>query len=430
MKLPKVIDFPEYRRAEIEFSGPEIRLDPRTSTIQLKYGETGYPTTGVHWALSPMFAPERLRQFLGFHSEHQQILDDERNLLTDVEFTIYDVEDDMDWFWDGTAWEESSLGGGEWSSEEDLADNLSTFISAVGNKTEFRLRVRLSTTDQTVTPIFTQAMIAYEAELGSLMEEYLYRGIGRAVRDAVRATDIFHWDADGTTSINFAAIVTESQTPFEITGVVGVYDHTDDPNHFTNLLASYSNGTITLASAPEDGHKVFIEGEFAPQVAVSVTSQDYEEVEKIPCISLRDFRMIEAQIPRDFPVAVLNRAAGTALIWPAPVKVTIDFEAWIMAPSGVVLTRLLEKLNHFFRNNAVSRSPGIGEPFEFKVARSAGRNATTPTQSGVHTAVLNVMAEVVYLYADPSTSEASGVYPVTKLVLSGNLEGETPDPVI
>ena len=155
--------------------------------------------------------PEHLRRSMAFSDDTK----------TEVRFTFYDVVGDVDYYWDGTAWSESDLTDLQWNTEAVVAANITGLYSAM-LVTKVRLRIRLSTDDAGYTPTVSGFRLAYDADIQSLTEQYLYRALGRSMRGEVQYTKDIAATASGGTTFNLATVISGAGGDFQVSGVSAV----------------------------------------------------------------------------------------------------------------------------------------------------------------------------------------------------------------
>lgn len=424
IRIPHIARISEEDRYLIEFSGPEVRLDPRTETIRLS---TPFSTTGIHWALCPLFYPERVARWIGFESDHRPtVVNDVKK--TDVKFTIHDDEADADYYWDGSTWAVSDLSDSQWCSETDIANNFVTLYSTRGVK-QLRLRVRLITSDSDYTPIWRGAIYDLEVDVTSIHEDLFIRGLVRQLKANVRSVVTIHHRSTGGNSFSIAEDLEEAKGDHVVSSIVSIYNHTDDPEHRTNLLSSFnpSTNTVTLTSSVTNGKVLAIIAKAIPEVIFVGTDNQYTEIEKVPSIIIHDVRAVS-----DYNISwgeeyVLNRGAGTATVWDRFRQTDFQFTIALAAVSVLDIQSLVEEVKDFGSRDRMLVGPGTGIRGRFGISMGSSDN-TTPGDTGLASATIpGYLRGVVFPTRKVMDSAEDGVYPVLTVHAWG---AQTKDPVI
>lgn len=418
--LPKHNRFWEAERANIEFSDSDkIRLNPRTNRIELKIGIGGYPTDANIHAIGPAMGPDAVRQWIGFQAD--VVIPKDINGAP-VGFLKYRLHDGTNqWYWDGDSWEQGA--GSNWNTEAEVAANISSY-NAMTTRV-LRIVVNLSTTDSTRTPATNGVKLAYKADIESHLDDLLYRTLAPAMKTSLRPAADFLGSANGTSEVDFGAVLGRVRVPFDVVDIDAVWDITDDPNRLTDLFSSYSSGTqtITLTGSVTSGHRLHIRGLYRPDVVIIGTHPDYTEVEKVPAVHMVNPTVMRSRYGHS-RIEVVNKDAGTALVWPEPRQDDIQMEVIMLAPGGTDLQRLRESVDQFLRANRILRTTGTDEPVQLW-ALPTQRYPSLPGGEGLFTASMVLEArDVLNFDRRALTSSADGVYPILTVKVTGDMDLE------
>ena len=323
----------------------KIRLDPADHRVKLKLDSTfRYPTDADISARSHSVTPGAIRKLLmmqcfGTFPEG-----------TSVGFRIHDGTDEL--WWDGGAW--SVAGAGEWNTEDEINQNMTTLNVAGG---EFSVVLNLVTTDSRYTPEIELVRFLWEGPVdwhddilidslvGVLQDELRY--VGDAALPPLSAS---------TASIALGDYLTNSN--LNVVGVDAVFDDTNDPDHLVDLLSGFDSGTgvITLNSSIPVGGVPFIRLFIAPDVAWD-THQDFEEVGKLPAVVLRDTRTVRSSnYPSWATSGIVRKENAEAWEVPAPQRLTFEVTAELRTDGTREQHRLQEAFLRILEEGPASES--------------------------------------------------------------------------
>jgi len=406
LKLIKEFRFSEDVRAKITL-GTDVRLNPDEHWLQLKAGSDGYPLTSDLYAKTWVSNPESVKQWIGFEAE---VLHTKVNTVqvTSVGYQISDGTTDR--YWSGAAW--VAAGASDWNTEEEVAANIGTYPV-----TERKLQVilNLKTTDKVATPKVLAIKVLYASAI-EFQEDIIYRSLVPALRDGVRPRARVPFTA-ATTTDTFDLDDLGIETPYNIVDVDAVFNDTDDPNHLTDLLDTYTPSTkvITLTSTIAQGKTVWVDFLWEPEVAVT-TSQDYSEVEKVPAIVLDDINLVDASV-RGQKESVVNRNDGTAVTLQRPLVGDLEILMHLLTDKGVDLQRLATEVKRFFANNPLLRSVGTDEEYRLWVLDEFDMT-TAANRGDIHTGRLRFSIVGVRYYL----RDAVDGYGIKKFHLTGDMD--------
>lgn len=410
-KLIKEFRFSEDIRAKLTL-GADVRLNPERHWLQLKEAADGtYPLTADLQAATWISNPKSVKQWLGFDVEMLYTKIDTVQ-VTSLGFKITDGTTVR--YWSGAAW--VTAGASNWNTEAEVAANIDTYPIT---KRKLGVVINLKTTNKLATPKVKAIKVLYSSDV-EFQEDILYRSLVPALRAGVRPRGRLIFEALTTTD-TFDLDDLGIETPYNIVDVDAAYNHTDDPNHLTDLLDTYNPSTkvVTLTASIAAGKDVWIDFLWEPEVAVT-TSQDYSEVEKVPSLVLDDINLVDASV-RGQPDGVVNRANGTAVTVPAPLVGDLEILAHLITDKGVDLQRFATELKRFFENNPLLTSVGTDEKYRLWVIDEFDMT-TAANRGDLHTGRLRFRVVGVRYYL----RDAVDGYAIKKFHLTGDMNVTIP----
>lgn len=365
--VARTFDFPPHARSLLEPSdAAKIHLDAETNTLRLRAGAGGlYSTDADLYIRGQLFWPKACHQWL---TPYVWTTEPEG---TTVRYRLSD--DTSDYYWDGAAW--SVAGAGNWNTLQELQANIGAFASR-----KVRIVYGLATTDESVTPYVTRALLMFEAIVPSFDEEYLYRTLLRSIRDNAQAEADTSITWPGGTSTTFDPDTME-EPPGEFQEVTAAFDHTSDPDLYVDLLQSWTPGTktVTLTQAVTQGNKVVLRLRYKPIVAF-LTHPDYDEIAKLPAVAVSAFRQ---SLLSESPVLnyAVDRSTYEAVTVRAPRQVLYTVDLRVIASRSLDLFRLANAVETYLRRNPVLYSPALDVPVAVTVESPFD---TTPRADATH----------------------------------------------
>jgi hypothetical protein len=356
--------------------GPNVSLNPNTHKLQLELIDgSGYSTAADLYAKTWVANPNSVKQWVGFDVYVTHGKDFLGAETTSLGFRLGDGTDE--YYWNGSSWEVNVV---DWNTEEEIATNISTF--PVTEK-KIQVIINLVTTESDKTPEIQEIRVLYDSDI-EFQDENEIRGIGRFLVNKL---------ATGTTIdlTNDHPL----ETPYDVTGIDSVYNHTDDSGHFTDLFSSYNVNTkvITLNTSVDQGKDVWIRFYYRPLIAVS-TDVEYIESDGVPALHITNIEeMNDKKISGH--TSVRDKAAGTAVKLKNP---------------------RVDEVRSFFENNIILNSSGLDEDYPMVLSRgydSRSRIAERPTLEGN---LRFVVKNILYSYR-----QEENVYIVTAFEISGDL---------
>lgn len=414
MKLETLLhrfEFSDETRADVTLSDlAKIRLDGTSETVQLKAAESGaFPLDDDLYAISPLFQPKAGRQWVGFQAFIQHAFDGLVPITSDG-FRLHDGTNQ--YWWDSAAWVVNTT---DWNTEAEVAANISTFPATAR---KLRVVVKLRTGDARVTPRLSAIKVAWKGLIPSYLEDIIYRSLVPAFRGIRYITDfVSKVPMPGGFSLNVGSALTAAGIPFNAVDVDSIFDHTADPEHVVNKLASYNPVTkmATLSSSIPVGNTAFIKVLVEPEVAVEQTSQDFVEVEKAPALVITDMNAVDSS-PLSQDDGVVNKATGAAIRIQAPYRFDLRFTMIALAPGATDLMRFTESIVGFVENSPTLHSPALDKRYRLWLVNEF-TSQTRPNRAELHSAQATFVIKDVLAFTKPAKTETA--------VMSVKLRGDT-----
>lgn len=409
-KLIKQFRFEEDERGRITL-GTSVRLHPQLNHLQLEADADGaFPTADDLYAKSWVANPLSAMQWVGFDADVTNYKVD-GIVVTSVGFRLSDGTND--YWWDGGAWDNAPAAG-EWNTEVEIAANISTFPVA---DRKIQVIVNLKTTDADYTPEVRDAKVLYSSNV-EFQDDLIYRSLVPALEGYVRPKGRFQITLDADTSTIDMLNDYVLETPYTIADIDAVFDHTTDPDHFTDLLDSYDPGTkvITLTGPLTAGTVVWVDFLWQPEVTVT-TGLDYSEIEKVPSLVLDDIRLVDTSSSGG-QESVVNKSDGTAVMLPPCIRGDLEVLMHLITDKGFDQLLLADEIKRFFENNPTLTAVGVDEEYDLWLLDEWDM-ATTPNMSGLHTGRVVFRVRQVRFY---SKDAVESVYSVERFHLEGDMD--------
>jgi hypothetical protein len=341
----KVIDFGEQNRSLLTLSAG-VRLDPIDHGAKLVAVDGEYPVDDLpvtYTFLTQQFWPRTNKSWLAFAVQSTVPAN------TTLSYRLNDGVDD--YAWSGTAWVKDST---NWNTEAVISAHISTFL--VG---KLRVRVRLFTSDASTTPIVYDIQVGYRAQI-VFLDQWIHRTLVAKLRDNIRPVAALPIPM-GVTALTVNLSDYKLDTPFDIDSIDSVYNHTTDPDHLTDLYASYDSITriITLSSNIHAGEVAWINFLYEPEVA-AVTSVDYHELAKLPALTIENLRVIR-KMQGGSATAVIDKATGNAIVYDPAFQIALAGSIIAHAPRAVDEMALIEEVIAYLMANPIIDIIGTDE---------------------------------------------------------------------
>ena len=311
-----------------------------------------YTTTSNVYVRTRAFTPGALSSW-GFVEIFGETDTVDEVQITFIELRIWDGTEAL--YWDGGAW--SSAASTDFNTLKVFNANLAAYTGA-----EISIEARLRTTDTQFTPTLSGFCLKWTGEKFSFMREWVVNTVLRSLKDSIRPLTDYPVDHTGGNIISLSDHPLDAA--WNLTDVVEVYDHTNDPDHTTNLFSSFDSveSLITLTVFVDAGVRLWIKARYAPQVAVT-TSSDYFEGGKSPAILITMVspqwggKSIGARGPSAFDVTT---PVPSGTVYPNPISmIDIDFTLATVAPTSQDLIVLNEAVGSWLDAHPTLRSRAI-----------------------------------------------------------------------
>lgn len=384
-RLIKNFTFAEAIRSSLIFSDTtKIRLnteglDNAPPKVQLKLQSNGrYPLDAGIFLETAYMEPNALTRWLAFEAI---VAVDPATMLLPTVFSLgFKLKTTAgNYWWTGSAW--AVAGAGNWNTEQEINDNISTFpIATVGNK-KLGVVINLVTTDDSRTPELLEVKFLGEFDI-EFFEDLVYDSVIRKLNTEFRSTSTIVFPATGTATADLAALM--ENKGYNVTGIRKVIDLTADPMRLTNLFQSYTPGAakrdgftnglgvVDFTQVIVTGNLVQISFEYVPEIMVN-TGVDYFEVPAFPSLVFEDieemnilgFKIKDTNgRERDF---IRNKVALTAVLEISPEQRDYRFNYSAFTGSQEDQMRLPEDLKRFFSQNKVVKSWGLDQDYDVNI---------------------------------------------------------------
>jgi hypothetical protein len=410
MRTKQLIKYFDFNKSNYNLFtlGSNVRVNVDANYLQLKEISSGiYSTDSDLYASTWITNPNSVKQWQGFECIIENVVDEDLNELTGVNFRLTDGVSE---YWhNGVDWEVNSV---DWNTEEEVANNISDF-----SITEKKIGVIVNpyTLDSSYTPLIKGIKILYSSDI-EFQEDYIYRTLVRQLKEQIRPiADHAIKLAVQSSTIDLDDF--EIETPYDIIDIDSVYNETNDPDHFVDLLQSYNDSTkvITLSTTIDADEIAYIKLIYRPVVAVT-TGLDYYEVTKLPTLTLTNINLINTT-ELSYSDSVLNKSTGIGVTIKPPKRSDMDVSLNIITNSAKDQVRLADELKRFFDNNSYLTSWGIDEKFRLQLLEEYD-GQVGEQGSGVYAGKLRflIIGTLYYL------QDATVAYSVERFRLTGDVE--------
>lgn len=392
-KIVKMWRFEEKDRASISFSdSTKVELDSKTNTIKLKrqgFSQSKkayyYSTQTDLYVTIQVFNPKALVQWLGFGTEPFVSL---QPAGTSLGFKLNDGTSDR--YWDGAAW--SVAGASDWNTEAEVSTNISSFPAS---SKKLSVVINLKTTDKFYTPSISSVAVLMLVDI-SYLHSLVADSLVARLMDQMRPHVALVQRADGGTTHTI-----QTESPYNIVEVPRVYNQDTDPQHQTNLAASFDPSTsiITLTGPVTRSSRLWIVTKVEPEVYINWASQDYIEVEKIPAVVIDQF---ETEGHDTLAQAyVKNAAAGSATLLFGALRQQITFDVLLLGEGNRDLMEMWDHAQEFIQAHPVITWDALDEEVSL-VLIDTGNHFGRPNLSDKHQMRFRFQLRDVYLWLRPS----------------------------
>ena len=337
------IEFPFHDRPRLQISNAaKIRVHPDDHVLRLRPDAAGrYPTDADLYIRGPLINPTAVRLWRAIQIHAEEVAVDGVAVAT-VRYRLNDGSADR--WWNGSAW--AAPTSGQWNTQAEIQAHLQAFPVA---SRQLRIVFGLRSTDARYTPTVRSAMLLFDADVLSDLEEILYRSLAQHLRTIRCPVEVaITWPGGSTADLDLALRQIE---PVQFDGVLAAFDYTADPGCDVDLLAGYNATThvVTLSTATTAGHRVVIRLSVEPDVAFT-THADYNEVGRLPAIAIEG---ATEHLVADPPAkqAAVNVGTLEAHVVKAPRQSDYVVDLRLIAARGLDLLRLSDAVKTWLVRN-------------------------------------------------------------------------------
>lgn len=408
--IVKTFEFEEKNRSLLTI-GTNTRLVPEDSCIQLKLTNGGYSTDNdlkiETWAINP----NSVKQWKGFDAEVTNTKNYDGTYLTSIGYRLSD--DTNEYYWNGSAWVINTT---DWNTENEVSSNIDEF--SVSSK-KLKIIINLKTTNSAYTPKVYFISVLYNSDV-NFQDDIIFDSLIPELESDVQPISEYLVTLSADSNTIDLTNDFPLEAPYTITDIDSCFNHTDDPNHETDIFSSYNANTkvITLTTTILSGKKVWIRFIYQPIVSVS-TDQEYLEIAEVPALHITGINTI-SDIKFNHPPAIRNKGDGTA------VKLDEgrlrDIEITLLTVTGKQKDQqiLQDEIRSFLVNNRFLTSYGIDEEYELLKTSDFSQNTIQQDKSPIYSGEIRfVIRKVIFLQRT-----ARDLYTIQRFVLSGDLDVE------
>lgn len=311
------------------------------------------------------------------------------------------------YWWGGTSWDVVTPTDGEWNTEEEVSENLPTFDHTTK---QIQLVANLRTTDDSVTPVLKGYRLMMQAQF-DYWEDLVLRTVRRKIASSFNFITDFtsEMEADGTVfnykteqrwipEQNIGSGDDADSFQPEIVGVDAVFDHTNDPDHFTDLVDSVdlNTGAVTLTTTITADATLFVRYLVRPRVVISFPSTDHYEVGSTPEIIIEVVTGEGLSIEASKWMADKFRNVTYKMGSPRLFK-KVTFNCLVWTGSIVDSMRLTSAVDTFIATNRVVQSLALDIPYTL-CEQGAGTYNPTPNPTDMKQSSFQFIIENFYVW--------------------------------
>lgn len=357
-KLVKYFEFHEANRSRLTL-GAGTRLGITESYLHLmEDDDLYYPITDDITAKTWIANPNTVKQWLGFEAVVSHAKDETGTTVTS---DGYRLSDGTEQYWyNGAAWEINVV---DWNTEAEVANNISTFPAT---EEKIQVIVNLKTTDKKYTPIIESVKILYSTDV-EFWEDLIHKSLVPLMRENIEPIAAYPIImAENSNTIDLADDY-KLEVPYNVTEIDSVYDHTNDPEHTTDLFSSYNSTTqiITLSSALDADEIAWIRFVYEPEIVVT-SDREYYEIGKVPMILLSSITLQDTKAIQQRQ-DVKNKDQLTAVQLDEVLQGDVRINLTGVTESSRDHNRMKEGIQKFFKDNVVLNSLGIDEEYRMYI---------------------------------------------------------------
>jgi hypothetical protein len=279
----------------------------------------------------------------------------------EVYFRLYNGTSEFYWNGVSSAWEVA--GPTDWTTMTDLQANFAAYMLVADKKVS--VVVNLRSVDGKQTPAVMRIIYAFQAEVPSFVEEYLYRSLFHRLREYVRPLVDWSLVWPGGTTYDLSGYRAENS--YRILDVLEVYDLANDPDLETNIISGYDENTkiLTLTQPIAASERVFVR--FVPKIIFAVsTHSDWHDIAHLPAVVFRDYsKNINGESPKR--PSVVNHDTLETVYTESPRRVDYDIPVDILAEKGSIVPRIMELIQQLSQVDPIIVTTGIAAKARLEV---------------------------------------------------------------
>lgn len=391
-KLIKYFEFHENNRSKIILDS-EARLGITDPCLHLMEDDDLYYSTEDDITAKTWIAnPNTVKQWLGFESVVSHAKDTTGTVVTSDGYRLSDGTDQY-WF-DGSDWVVNTT---DWNTEAEVANDISSFPVT---DEKIQVIINLKTTDKRYTPIIESVKVLYSTDV-EFWEDLIQKSLVPLMREEIRPIAAYPIQmAEDSDTIDLGTDY-KLEVPYNIVGIDGVYNHTDDPEHFVDLFSSFNVNTkvITLSSALDTDEIAWIRFVYEPEIIVT-SDREYYEIGKVPMILLSSITLQDTKSLQQRQ-DIKNKDQLTAVQLDAVLQGNVRISLTGVTESSRDHNRLKERVQKFFKDNVVLNSVGIDEEYRMYILDEPTQT-TSFAGSEKHTSEFAfIIGEVVFWLGEP-----------------------------
>lgn len=352
------------------------------------------------YARTRTFSPSALTEWGVVQLLGGEPIDEDGDQVGFLDLRLYDGTDQR--YWNGSTWAVVADVDNDWNTLAEFNTNLSSYTGA-----SLAVEIRLRTTDEKYTPELLCVVLRWTGVVVNVLREWIFETVVASLKAGLRPLTDLTMVAPGGSTITLTATTFDNQP--NITDVVAVYDHTNDPTHATDLLSSYVGGVITLTTPIDAGNIVYLTAEYQPDVAVT-TSSDYPLEAKSPAVWITNIVQVgQSKLLGVAGPSIVDESVTppTGTVYPQPIPlIDLDFTALVVAPRALDLTQLTSTLDGWFVAHPTVRSPAFDERVSLERGPVLDWATATADVDDTRPATVSWRLLQIPVYGDPAASNA------------------------
>lgn len=261
----KYLKIDEILKSDLVWNSDEIELKREAFLLPTdESGEVSFSKDGKFRVSSEIEFPNSiiggLIELWSFEIEAGFEKDEDDNDLGFIDLQLSNNDGATYLYWDGGNW--STAGANDWSTEEDVQNNIATFPFVTGSIRQIRPKVRLNPdSNLKASPRLYELRIHYEIDFTP--EEDVVKSLKNKI------------DTEIEVITEVGVIIRENLDRFDVPykvkveSVIGAWNLTTDPGRLINIFSSLDQ---TLLETKETGEEIY-----DPQIIILIASQNTDD---------------------------------------------------------------------------------------------------------------------------------------------------------